>query len=224
MRRMLREKAPPGFLRSKGGHWRVSGAVTKKRLCDIQRFYGLGPDPEMTLDKLREFDAFFAEMTEWSKSCADAERVAEAHPLIGPIYRCFKQLEVELAITPEELRVVREFILQARNVSPLDKDFWKLPQELVPDEQRQLARKYPKKFIIYAALQSMRNRHQPPPTIAKLASELGVNRTTLFRWASGEQINLQSAINVVFELNADWGCASPHQAADLRRQHFGRKR
>lgn len=222
MRRLLSKKAPPGFFRTKGRHWRVRGAVTNKRLEAIRRFYELTSTPEMTLDKLREFDTHYAEMVEWSKSCAAAEAAAAAHPLLGPVYRRFKELDAELAATPEDLKAARDFILQTRNLGPLDEVFWKSPHEMVP---RSLPRKVadcPRKFRIFIALQSIRNSYEPPPTIAGLATKLGVSRTTLFRWAASEQLDLQNAINVVFELEGNWHSATPLQAADLRREHFGR--
>jgi len=226
MRELLRTKTPPGFVRTKGDRWVIKGPFTASRLADVRRLYGVAEPPEMTMQVLEEFDASYDEFVLWSKDVADAERAIAAHPLLGPVYRKVKALQNELALTPPELVAARGALLDAASVTPLDAQYWRSPRKLVlgsPHGRRVAleATKFPKKFLIIAALQNIRSRQEPAPTFEQLASKLRVSRSTLFRWARASSVDLRMAIATLFDLDATYSTASAKQEKDLRIQHFG---
>ena len=228
MRKLLRTKTPPGFVRSKGDHWVVKGPITAGRLAGLRRLYGVPESPEMTMQTLEEFDASYEEFVRWSKSVDDAEKAIAAHPLLGPVYHKVAALQSELALTPPELVAVRQALLDAASVTPLDERYWQSTRKLVldaPNGRRVAleATKFPKKFLIMAALQNIRSRHEPAPTFEQLADKLRVSRSTLFRWARGASVDLPLAIATIFDLDATYGTASARQETDLRIQRFGRR-
>jgi hypothetical protein len=228
MRELLRTKTPPGFVRSKGDRWIIKGPVTARRLADLRRLYGVAEPPEMTMQTLEEFDASYEEFALWSKGVGDAERAIAAHPLLGPVYHKMAALQSELALTPPELVAARQALLDAASVTPLDEQYWQSPRKLVldaPNGHRVAleAAKFPKKFLIIAALQNIRSRHEPAPTFVQLAGKLRINRSTLFRWARASSVDLRLAIATIFDLDATYGTASAKQETDLRIQHFGRR-
>jgi|688.fasta_scaffold117081_5 hypothetical protein len=233
MRELLRTKTPPGFVRSKGGRWVVKGPVTKDRLDRLRRFYAVPEAPEMTLEKLQAFDAIYEEFVSWSKSMASAEKLAETHPLIGPVYRKFKALEKELAVTPAEIVAVRKVILSTKSWTPLDVEFWKSPRALVGDfkyktmkggDMSSDAKRFPKKFIVLDTLQRMASRNEPRPTWLQLARELRIHRSTLFRWARREGVQLSGIADKYFPKRNLFDSISPEQERDLRFHKFGRRR
>jgi hypothetical protein len=233
MRELLRTKTPPGFVRSKGGRWSVKGPITADRLDRLRRFYAVPEAPEMTLEKLQAFDAIYEEFVSWSKSMASAEKLAETHPLIGPVYRKFKALEKELSVTPAEIVAAREVIVSAKSWTPLDDDFWKSPHALVYDFKHKArkgadvssdARRFPKKFILLAALQRMAARNESRPTWLQLARQLRIHRSTLFRWARREGVQLSGIADEYFPKRNLFDSISPEQERDLRFQKFGRQR
>jgi hypothetical protein len=225
MRELLRAKTPPGFVRSKGGRWVVKGPITADRLDRLRRFYTVPEAPEMTLEKLQEFDAIYKEFVSWSKGMASAEKLAETHPLIGPVYRKFKALEKELAVTPPEVKAARQAILDARSLSALDEEFWQSPRDFVSlyygTKFAKEAERFPKKFVIFAAIQHLRSQQSLPPTKQELAKYLRISRATLFRWATACSLDLKLAINKIFDVEAVYQPMSDKQARDLRFGKFG---
>ena len=229
MRELLRTKTPAGFVRSKGARWVIKGPITAERLAGLRRLYRVPEPPEMTMQTLEEFDASYEEFVRCSKRVADGERAIAAHPLLGPVYRKAKTLQNELALTPKELVAARQALLDAASVTPLDEEYWQSPRKLVLDSPhgRRVAleaTKFPKKFLIIAALQSIRSQHEPAPTFEQLAGKLRVSRSTLFRWARASSVDLRLAIATIFDLDATYGTASAKQEKDLRIQNSGRRR
>jgi hypothetical protein len=228
MRELLRAKTPPGFVRSKGGRWVVKGPITADRLDRLRRFYTVPEAPEMPLEKLQAFDAIYEEFVSWSKSMASAEKLAETHPLIGPVYRKFKALGKELSITRPEIAAARQAILDTRSLTPLDDEYWQSPSDFVlsswGENVTQEAGHFPKKFVIIAAIQHLKGQQSLPPTKQELAKHLRISRATLFRWATSCSLDLKVAINTIFEVEAVYQPMSDRQARDLRGQTFGRQR
>ena len=233
MRKLLRTKTPPGFVRSKGDHWVVKGPITAGRLAGLRRLYGVPEPPEMTMQTLEAFDTSYAEFVRWSRGVDDAEKVAEAHPFFGPIYRKFKSLEKELSITPAELVTARRVILDEVAATPLDKQFWEPSSNLVAAFQRRNARggdflphvrEFPRKFKLIAALQKLAARSSAYPTRAQLAHEMGIERSTLFRWVRQEGYDISLVIRKYFPRSDHFESVSLAQAKDLRMQAFGRRR
>jgi hypothetical protein len=228
MRELLRAKTPPGFVRSKSGRWNVKGPITADRLDRLRRFYAVPKAPEMTLQKLQDFDATYQAFVSWSKSMSDAENLAETHPLLGPVYRKFKALEKELSITRPEIAAARQAILDTRSLTPLDGEYWQSPSDFVLSSWganvTREAQQFPKKFVIIAAVQHLKGQQSVPPTKQELAKHLRISRATLFRWATSCSLDLKRAINSVFEVEAVYEPASDKQARDLRFQKFGRRR
>lgn len=226
MRELLRTKTPPGFVRSKGDRWVIKGPITADRLAGLRRLYRVPEPPEMTMQTLEEFDAGYEEFVRWSKGVADAEKAIAAHPLLGPVYRKVKALQNELALTPPELVAARQALLDAASVTPLDEQYWQSPRKLVlgSSSGRRVAleaTKFPKKFLIIAALQNIRSQHEPAPTFEQLAGKLRISRSTLFRWARASSVDLRLAIATIFDVDATYGTASAKQEKDLRIHHFG---
>lgn len=228
MRELLRTKTPQGFVRSKGGRWVIKGPITADRLAGLRRLYRVPEPPEMTMQTLEEFDASYEEFARWRKRVDDAEKVAEAHPLLGPIYRKFKALEKELSITPAEIVAARQAVLDAKAITPLDEQFWAPPRELVASFQRRNAgsgmvphaKQYPGKFKLIAALHKLAAQGSAYPTRAQLAHEMGIERSTLFRWVKKEGFDISGVINAYFRRLDPFESVSSAQAKDLRIQQF----
>lgn len=233
MRELLRTKTPPGFVRSKGDRWVIKGPITADRLAGLRRLYRVPEPPEMTMQTLEEFDASYEEFARWRKGVDDAEKVAESHPLFGPIYRRFKALERELSITPAELVAARQAILDAEATTPLDEKFWAPPGQLVAAFQRRNApgsdllphaREFPGKFKLIAALHKLAAQGSSYPTRVQLAQQMGINRSTLFRWLEREGFDISNVISQYFRRSDPFESVSSEQANDLRIQKFSRRR
>ena len=233
MRELLRTKTPPGFVRSKGDRWVIKGPITADRLAGLRRLYRVPEPPEMTMQTLEEFDASYEEFARWRKGVEDAEKVAEAHPLFGPIYRKFKALEKELSVTPAELVAARQAVLDAKAITPLDEQFWAPPRKVVASFQRRNAaagdmvphaKQFPAKFKLIAALHKLAARGSAYPTRAQLAHEMGIERSTLFRWVRQEGFDISRVIRRYFPRSDHFESVSSAQAKDLRVQTLGRTR